>query len=151
MLGIVPSCNLVQYQEKLMIQPQENDKNHNFKPNFGPPKFFSLVLPLLVVRQCSKLSPYANFRKTNKPNLIKMTNLILGPILTHLAHIWSSEPFLQILPLLVRDCSKLSSYAILKKKTNESNLRKWQKQPDFGSDFGLFGLKRVRWTIKRWG
>ena len=113
MLGIVPSCNLVQYQEKLMMQPQENDKNHNFKPNFGPPKFFSMVLPLLVVRQCSKLSPYAIFRKTNKPNLIKMTNLILGPILTHLVHIWSSKPFLQILPLLVRDCSNCSN---LKKK-----------------------------------
>ena len=39
-----------------------------------------------------------------------------------------------ILPLLVvRHCSKLSSY--------QPNLRKWQKIPIFGSDFGLFWPK----------
>ena len=37
MLDIVPSCNLVQYQGKLMMQTLENGE----KPNFGPPKFFS--------------------------------------------------------------------------------------------------------------
>ena len=52
-------------------------KKTNFGPNFdlfGPnldPKFFLRVLPLLVIRQRSKLSYYANSRKTAK--LEKMT------------------------------------------------------------------------------
>ena len=37
-----------------MMQPRENAKNPNFGPNLGPLKFFSWVLFLLVVRQCSK-------------------------------------------------------------------------------------------------
>ena len=41
MLEIIPSCNLVQYEGKLMMQPWENDKNSNFGPNlkkklYGP-------------------------------------------------------------------------------------------------------------------
>ena len=40
MLYIVPSCNNVQYQGKLMMQFWENGKNFNYKPNFGPPNFF---------------------------------------------------------------------------------------------------------------
>ena len=71
MLDIVPICNLVQYQWKLMTQPWENGKNPNFKPNLGPQNFFSRVLPLLIVRQCSKLSSYAISRKINEPNLKK--------------------------------------------------------------------------------
>ena len=66
-VDIVPSCDLVQYQGKLMMQPWENGKS----PNLGPPIFFSWVLPLLVVRQCSELSSYAISRKTNEPNLKK--------------------------------------------------------------------------------
>ena len=57
-------------------------------------------------------------------------NLILDPILAHLAKIWPHPHFfsLQVLPLLVvRYCSKLSSYAI-SRKTNEPNWRKWQKK-----------------------
>ena len=64
MLDTVPSCNLVQHKGNMM-QPRENGKN----PNFGPPKFFSWVSPLLVVRQCPKLSSYATLRKTNGANL----------------------------------------------------------------------------------
>ena len=67
-------------------------KKTNFGPNFdlfGPnldPKFFLRVLPLLVIRQRSKLSYYANSRKTAK--LEKMTkNLIPSPILAHLVQI----------------------------------------------------------------
>ena len=30
MLDIVPSCNLVQHQGKLMMQTRENDENSNF-------------------------------------------------------------------------------------------------------------------------
>ena len=60
-LDIVPNCTLVQYKEK----PWENGKNPNLWPNFGPAKFFSWVLPVLVVRQCFKLSSYAISRKNN--------------------------------------------------------------------------------------
>ena len=69
MLDIVPSCNLVQYQGKLMMQPWENGKNPDFRPNLRLQNFFSWVLPLLVVRQYSKLSSYAISRKTNEQNL----------------------------------------------------------------------------------
>ena len=40
MLDIVPKCNSVQYQGKLMMQTWENVKNPNFRPNFGRQKFF---------------------------------------------------------------------------------------------------------------
>ena len=46
---------------------------------WGPGSLFSWVLPLLLVRQGSKLSPYVISWKTNEPNLKQMTkNLILG-------------------------------------------------------------------------
>ena len=35
------------------------------------PQFFLLILPLLVVRHCSKLSSYAIERIINEPNLRK--------------------------------------------------------------------------------
>ena len=41
-----------------MMQLLENGKNRNFGPSFYPPKFLPWVLPLLVVKQCSKLSSY---------------------------------------------------------------------------------------------
>ena len=64
-------------------------------------------------------------------------DLILDPILASLAQTWAPQFFLQVLFLLVfRHSSKLSSYAI-PRKTNEPNLRKWQK-PNSGPDFGLF-------------
>ena len=51
-------------------------KKTNFGTDFGgeslgPPIFFSWVLPLPVVRHCSKLSSYAISRKTKEPNLKK--------------------------------------------------------------------------------
>ena len=64
-------------------------------------------------------------------------NLIWGPILGDLVQIWAPKIFLQVLPpLVVRHCSKLSSYAI-ERKANEPNLRKWQKAT-FEPNFGLF-------------
>ena len=46
------------------------------------------------------------------------------------------EIFSWILPLLVvRHCCNLSLYAI-SRKTNEPNLRKWQKNPNFRPKFG---------------
>ena len=93
MLNIVPSCNPVQYQQKLMMWNWENGQKKvfvsfssttmqfeklnwensekpNFGPNFGPfgpnlgRQFFFLVLLLLDVRHCCKLSLYAISRKT---------------------------------------------------------------------------------------
>ena len=93
MLDTIPSCNLVQYQGKLMLQPWENFKNPNFGPSLGPP-IFLWVLPLQVVRQCSRLSSYAISRKTNEPNLKKwQKTLILGPILGYFAQIWMPNIF----------------------------------------------------------
>ena len=123
MLDIFPSCNIVQYQGNVMMQPWENDKNPNFGTSLGPLKFFSLVLPLLIVRQCSKLSSNVISRETNGPNFKKMTKLILDLILAPLAQIWTPIFFSWILPLLnVRHCCKLSLYAI-SRKTNHSDLQ----------------------------
>ena len=94
MLDIVPSCNLVQYEGNIMTPPGENGKNPNLRPSLDPPKFFPWVLPLLIVRQCSKLSSYAISTKANGPNLKEMTkNLILGVIFAHLAQIWATNLF----------------------------------------------------------
>ena len=111
----------IQVKGELMIQTCENGKKPNFMPNFGPSgpnlgsqKNFSWVLPLLIVRHCSKLSYYEISWKANKPNFLKMVkNLILGPILARLTQIWPFNFFLQILLLLVgRQYSKLSLYTI---------------------------------------
>ena len=45
---------------------EKNDK----KPNFEPPIYLP-ILPLLVVKHCSKLSSYAMSRKIDTPNLRK--------------------------------------------------------------------------------
>ena len=94
------------------------------------PNFFLQVLPLLVIRKCSKLSSYAIYRKTNEPNLRKwQKNLILDPILACLTPIWAPNFFWQVSPLIVvRHCSKLSSYAIqgnLTKHTRENGKKNW--------------------------
>ena len=43
------------------------------------PNFFLLILPLLDVRNCCKLSLYAISRKTNEPNLGNSKKLSFGP------------------------------------------------------------------------
>ena len=129
MLDIVPSCNPVQYHGKLMMQSLENDEKPNLGPNFGPPNFFSWFLPLWVVRDCSKLSAYAIWWKTDEPNLRKwQKNPNFGPDFgafdSNLGH---KNFFLEFLLLLdVRHCHKLSSHAI-SRKTYDPNSRKWQK------------------------
>ena len=65
--------------------------------------------------------------------------LVSGPILSPLAQIWAPKFFSWTLLLLdVKHCCKLSLYAF-SRKTNELNLRKWQKS-SFGPNFDLFGL-----------
>ena len=97
---IVPSYHPMQFPGKIMNQTWENGKRSNFlilSPNLGLHFFllFSPVLPLLVVRHCTKLSSYAIYRKTNEPNLRKSgkEQLILGLILAHLAQIWASKKY----------------------------------------------------------
>ena len=72
---IVASYHCMLFQGKRMNQIWENGKRPSFRPNFDPnlvPKnFFSMILPLLDVRNCRKLSVYAISRKTNEPNLRK--------------------------------------------------------------------------------
>ena len=72
-----PSCNLVQYQGKLKIQPWKNGKNPNLRPNLGPQKFFSWVLPLLVVIQCSKLSSSMLSNNLSNANWVQVMQLFL--------------------------------------------------------------------------
>ena len=93
-LSIVPNCSLVQYQGKILMQPWENSKNPNFGPNLGPQEIFFMVLPQLVLRQCSKLSSYAISRKANKPNLKKQQKTqFQAQFLPALAQIWSQKFF----------------------------------------------------------
>ena len=98
--------------------------DEDFGPNFGCPKFFSWVLPLLVVKHCSKLSSCAIWGKTNEPNLRKcQKNMISSSILVLLGLI--------CLQFFLHYC-KLSSYSISRKtwniwiseKTNDPILRK---------------------------
>ena len=58
-----------------------------------------------------------------------VNTLISGPILPP-----SPIFFSQVLPLLVRHCSKLSSYKIYRNK-----LEKMTKKKEIWPDFGLFG------------
>ena len=137
MLDIVLCQNLEQYQEKLIMQPRENG-NPNFGPNLGLQFFCPQALPS-ISRNCSKLSPYAISRKTNK--LEKMgKKIVSGLILVPLGQIWAPKFLLWILTVLdVRHCCKLSFYAI-SRKTNEPNLRKQQKT-QFCRDFVLYQPK----------
>ena len=70
-------------------------------------------------------------------------NLALDPILAALVQMWAPKLFFSwILPLLdVRQSRKLSLYAILT-KTNEPNLRKWQK--NLVSDLILAHLAQIQ-------
>ena len=67
----------------------------------------------------------------------KKTNLgpdfgLFGP------NLGAKKILLVLTPLNVRHCYKLLLYAI-SQKTNEQNLRKWQKKTSFRNDFGTFG------------
>ena len=68
-----------------MNQTWENGEKSNFGPDFGlfghnfGPQIFLQVLPLLVVRHCSKLSSLCNLKKTIEPNLRKRKKTNLWP------------------------------------------------------------------------
>ena len=103
-----------------MMQLWQKGKNPTFEPSLGTPKFFPWVLPLLVVRQCFKLSSYAISRKTNGPNLKKNDKKSsFGPDFDPFGPNLGQQFFLQVLPLLViRYCFELSSNVIAIKKEN---------------------------------
>ena len=110
-----------------------------FDPNLAQ-KSFSWSLPPLDVIHCCKLSLYAISKKTNELNLIKSQKNKFQARFWPLWHKFGPpKNFSWILPLLdVKNCCKLSLYAF-SRKTNEPNLRKWQKKPSFGPNFGPIG------------
>ena len=101
------------------------------------PQFFWLILPLLLVRHCSKLSSYAIERIINESNLRKWQKITLGPILTRLPKIWAPQFFFISSTSSSSQCSRLSSQSI-QRNTNSPNMRKLEK-PNFQSDFSPFG------------
>ena len=107
------------------MQTRENCKNLNFGPDLGPKISFLWVLPLLVVRQCSKLSSYVLFKKTNERNLKKRQRTSFG---SNFGPNLPPPPqfFFVGFASNAINCCKLSLYAF-SKKTNELNLRKWKK------------------------
>ena len=58
------------------------------------PKGFLQVLPQILVRHCSRLSPYTIWRKANEPNLKRwQKKLILDTILTYATQIFPPPNF----------------------------------------------------------
>ena len=91
-------------------------------------KNFLQILPVLHVRHCFELSLYAISRKTNGPNLRKWQKTYFQ---TQFWPLWPKCGLQKhfswiLLPPDVRNCYKLSLYAI-SRKTNKPKLRKWQK------------------------
>ena len=135
MLEIVASYHCMLFQGKLMKQTWENGKNlvlglilACFGPNLVPKICFGVfyllqILEIVASYHCmlfqGKLMnlTWENYKKPSfGPGF--------GPFGPNLV---PKIFFLRILPLLdVRNCYKLSLYAILR-KTNEPNMRKWQK------------------------
>ena len=72
--SVRPYCKLSlharTFKENYCTKLEKMEENLVSGPNLGP-NFFSLVLPLLEVRHCCKLSLYALSRKTIEPNLRK--------------------------------------------------------------------------------
>ena len=76
--------------------------------------------------------------------------LVLGPILVPLTQTWAPKFFSWILPHLdIRNCCKLSLYTIFLKKTNEPNLRKWQKT-SLGLVFFCFFFLQKSGSVSHW-
>ena len=77
MLDIVTSYDCMQFQEKLMIQTQENGEKPQFRPDLGPfrpPKFFFKILALSVTRYHGQLLSCTISEKTKDPILRKLSD-----------------------------------------------------------------------------
>ena len=124
-LGIIPGYHRMQFKEKLMSQTKENVKNLFSGPisthltQVQAPKFLQGNLRLLMLDIVPNYHPRQFKGKLMSQTEDNVKNLILGPILAHLAQTQAPKLLPDALPLLVvRDCSKLSSQAI-QRKTNE--------------------------------
>ena len=145
----------MQYKQKLVMQPWENGKNLISDPILTTPHyphhphlqtFFSWVLPLLVVRHCSKLLSYAILRKTNEPNLKKWQKKF-GPDFGPFGPNLGLQIFLWVLPNVLpncRHCCTVSLYAI-SRKTKETKLEKMTKKTII-LDSSLATLAQIRTT-----
>ena len=91
-----------------------------------------LILPLLDIRHCCKLSLYAISRKTNESNLRKwQKNLVSGLILAHLTQIWAAKFFFFFFFFFFRNLAwSVTRYHVqlspctISEKTNTPILRK---------------------------
>ena len=106
-------------------------------PKFRLNNFFSLILPLLVVRHCRKLSLYAISRKTNEPNFRKQEKTYFWVnFVPNLGH----QFFFQNLALSVtRYHGQLSSYTTSEKNNNPI----FRKLSDRWMDGQTDGWRRV--------
>ena len=123
------------FQGKLLNQTWQNSKKPSFRhdfgwfwPKFGPQNFFCelFLYEMLEIIASYHCMPFQEkllnqtWQNGRKPSCRPDFGLFwpkFGP----------QKNFLWVLPILdVRNCCKLSLYAI-KTKTNEPNLRKWQK------------------------
>ena len=133
MLGTIARYHCMQFQGKRMNQTWENGKKSRFWSiwaKFRPPNFFSLENPTpWVTRYHGQLSSCITSEKTNDPVLRKLsdgrrdgqTDRETDGQATRVISWWDLPQ-----PDVIH-CSKLSLYAI-SRKTNQSNLKIWQKK-----------------------
>ena len=91
-------------------------------PKFGPPKFFSWVLPLLHVSHCRKLSSYAISKKTYDPNSRKWRKTLFW---TRWIQICAANFFSRIWLRQSLDIMVSYHHVEYQKKTNDPMLRKF--------------------------
>ena len=131
-LDIVPSYHPMQFKGKLMNQTWENGKKPNFGPEFGPhlvPRNFArgfyLYQMLYIIASYHCMQFQGKLMNLTCENGKKSS---FGPDFGRFWPKFGLQIFFSwVLPLLnVIGCRKLSLYAI-SRKTNEPNMRKWQK------------------------
>ena len=106
-LGIVPSYHPMQFKEKLISQNEENVKNLILGPIWthlaqiqAPIFFFRNLYPYQKLDIVASYHPRQFQEKLISQAEENMKDLILGPILAHLAKIQAQKPFSEALPLL---------------------------------------------------
>ena len=113
--GFLPSSNFGHNQEKIVMQPWENGKNPDFRPNLDPWNLFSWILPLLDV---PSYHPFKFMRKLmnqtlkndEKPNFGPNFGTNVGPHLC--VYVCVCVGGGDLAQLVIVHCSKLSSSAI---------------------------------------